>query len=221
MFVTATAAVLGMAGLASAQIHISENFDGLTTPNLPVGWSSSTTGTGADPWVSTSAFFSSGPNSAAGTYDSNLTSTFLELPSFVANNDVEVSFMRRNVMELNFDGATLEMSRNGGPFANVGAGVWSTGGYTGTISTFFSSAIGGQMAWANTQTTFIQTTGLLDVDNGDTVALRFRVTTDSSVIPAGAGLWIDNLVIQSIPAPGAMALLGLAGLVGARRRSRA
>jgi len=54
--------------------------------------------------------------------------------------------------------------------------------------------------------------------NGGVDALQF--TTRSNVNGNGPMAYIDNLSysVSTIPAPGAIALLGLAGLVGARRR---
>jgi hypothetical protein len=51
--------------------------------------------------------------------------------------------------------------------------------------------------------------------NGETLYLRW---SDFNEIGNDAGLAIDNLSVTGIPSPGAVALLGLAGLVARRRR---
>ena len=56
-------------------------------------------------------------------------------------------------------------------------------------------------------------------DNQASVIIRFKVVTAGTSTTTGTNR-IDNIVVSgtAIPAPGAIALLGVAGLVGARRR---
>lgn len=53
-----------------------------------------------------------------------------------------------------------------------------------------------------------------DLTGFTTATLRFELDSNS----ASEGLFADNVVFSVIPAPGAMALFGLAGLAGTRRR---
>ena len=48
-----------------------------------------------------------------------------------------------------------------------------------------------------------------------------NLEADQMVFRSGGGVWwlIDDLSFNKVPAPGAIALLGLAGLVSRRRRS--
>lgn len=56
-------------------------------------------------------------------------------------------------------------------------------------------------------------------DNQASVIIRFKVVTAGSSTTTGTNR-IDNIVVSgtAVPAPGAIALLGVAGLVGSRRR---
>ena len=49
-------------------------------------------------------------------------------------------------------------------------------------------------------------------------ALNFHVRGTAAPGTLGNGLFIDNVEVSNVPAPGAMALLGLGGLAAARRR---
>ena len=70
-----------------------------------------------------------------------------------------------------------------------------TGGYNGTISTAFMSPIGGRMAWSQSSAGYVNTVANLGPNvNGQTIKLRFRMCSDSSV--SGTGWRIDTLVVS-------------------------
>jgi hypothetical protein len=102
-----------------------------------------------------------------------------------------------------FDGMVLEISINGGPYADIitAGGSWVTGGYNRTISASFSSPIAGRDAWsglsggANTAPAYITTTvNLPAAANGQLVRMKWRVATDSSVVATGTpGGWVDTI----------------------------
>ena len=103
-------------------------------------------------------------------------------------------------METNFDGGVLEVSTDGGTtFADIIAagGSFAVGGYNGTISVNFGSPIGGRQAWTGTSGGFVTTTVNFPASfAGDSVILRFRRATDSSV--SGQGWRIDTISIDDV-----------------------
>ena len=60
-----------------------------------------------------------------------------------------LTFKNNYNTEATFDGMVLEISINGGAYADIitAGGTFVTGGYTGPISTAFASPIGGRNAW--------------------------------------------------------------------------
>lgn len=193
----------------SAPVAYSENFDGVSAPALPSGWTATnaiagngvlwrTTAAAAPPAVSL-------PNALEIDAESVITDKRLDSPSLrVLGTPASVTFQRIHNIEQNFDGLVLEISINGSSFVDAltAGGTFPTGGYNGTISSQFGSPIAGRSAWTGATGAYVPTTYTLPpaVGANSLVRLRFRIATDSSV--GGAGARIDsiassNLVLQS------------------------
>jgi MYXO-CTERM domain-containing protein len=175
------------------------------------GWTTS----GGDPWV-----FTAGVDWFAVDDSTGPDSGFLTSPTFVVDEGaVTFNFDHDYIMETGYDGGVVEISVNGAP-----AAYYAMGDYDTTISTGFGSAIGGLLAYSGDSLAPINSaSGDLVVDlglvAGDEIVISFHQADDSSVGEVGwsmIGFEIDGASV--IPAPGALALLGLAGLARTRRR---
>ncbi len=188
---------------------LSENFDGVTAPALPTGWvASNATNPDGILWVTSTSSPDSAPNAAFINDPSVVSDKRLDSPSIVINSAAaQVSFRNNYALEpigggANFfDGAVLEVSSPniaGGAFTDITnaavGGSFVTGGYNGTISTSFSNPIGGRMAWSQSSGGYINTVANLGPNvNGQSIKLRFRMCSDSSV--NGTGWRIDNVIV--------------------------
>ncbi len=180
----------------------SQNFDGVTAPALPAGWTSTATGA-LGPWV-TGTPADAGPNAAVNGSVASVSDAYLDSPTIpIAAGGGSFSFRIDFNTENGFDGAVLEISINGGAFADIvtAGGSFVTGGYTGTISTAFSSPIAGRMAWEGPGGGYITSTvNLPAAANGQNIVLRWRNATDNSVLVTGGGVRVDT--ITGIPCAG-------------------
>jgi hypothetical protein len=211
-FATTAAAVFALAGAAHGQW--AENFDATAVGTLPAGWRTNTTGAGAA-WTVVSDQANSAPNAVFTNDAAGVSSQFLNLPLFVAQGSVTLDFWRSFVTdaaqgENYFDGWTVETSINGAAFANIGAPAWILNGYNApAISSTFQSDIGGQPAFSGSFPTWTESMAVIPANAGDTVAIRFRMASDSSPA-AGTGVWIDDINVTNASAAttGACCLAG-------------
>ncbi len=178
-----------------------QNFDVVVAPALPIGWWSMATGA-LGPWVTgtpaNTAANAAVNGSVATVSDSLLMSPTIPIAaaggsfSFWLNFNTEAAATGTE----GFDGAVLEISINGGAFADILAagGSFSTGGYTRTISTAFASPIAGRQAWSGKSNGYIISKVTLPTTaNGQNIALRWRNTTDATVNVAGGGVRVDTI----------------------------
>ena len=115
----------------------------------------------------------------------------------------------------------IEMSVNGGAFSALQAS------FAPIVNT---TVAGGVSAWSANipqQAAFTSTFNLGSVaDNAATVTIRIRALVDpvnsSGAYQAGGTARVDNLMVNGtlVPAPGALALLAVAGIAGGARRRR-
>lgn len=149
-----------------------ENFDGVSVPALPIGW------TAANPinpdsifWVSSTNAPSSSPNAAFINNPSTVSDKHLVTPLILAGTfGASFSFRNNYAFDpvIGSDGGVLEISSpniNGGAFTEitdptVGGNIFS-GGYNSTISTAFGNPIGGRMAWSGSSGGYRNTTSTL------------------------------------------------------------
>jgi photosystem II stability/assembly factor-like uncharacterized protein len=184
-----------------------ESFDGVTAPALPAGWTTARTG-GPALWV-TSTTNSSPPNSVFGAGsttagESSLTSPTIAVPPAPATGHrrgVQLSFRDSFNTEANFDGAILEISIDGGAFADIVAagGSFETGGYTGTIDPTTDSVLAGRMTWTGNSGGFITTVANLpEAAFGHNAQFRWRLATDTGTNPTGGGIRIDTISLNTV-----------------------
>ena len=182
----------------------SDNFDGVTAPALPPGWVA-TNVAGADPvlWVTSTTTPDSAPNAAFINDPATVNDKVLDTPGiFVGSTSATISFRNFFNTESTFDGGVLEVSSpniGGGAFTDITnvavGGSFVTGGYTGPISTAFMSPIGGRQAWTGTSGTYLNTVANLGPNvAGQTIKLRFRMASDSSV--SATGWRIDGVAVR-------------------------
>lgn len=174
----------------------SENFDAITAPALPPGWST-TAGGGQSLWVTTTAQRDSLPNAVFSpdptTAGSNaLVSTTITLPSGFS----QLTFKHRYELELNYDGGVLEIKIGAGAFTDIvtAGGSFASGGYTGTLGSSSGNPLGGRQAWTGTNATFTSVVVNLPASAaGQSVQFRWRCGSDNSV--SKAGWWVDSVAV--------------------------
>jgi photosystem II stability/assembly factor-like uncharacterized protein len=193
--------------LVTSPPTLTENFDGVTAPVLPAGWTTARSGAGATPplWVTSTTSSSTAPNSAfsGGSTtpgENSLDSPITAIPNAPAsgtNPGVRLSFRNSYNTEPSFDGGVLEISINGGPFQDILAagGSFLEGGYNGSIGVT-DSVLTGRQAWTGSSGGFITTTVILPAASyGQNAQLRWRTAFDTGTNPTGGGVRIDNVSI--------------------------
>ncbi|HYP28851.1 MAG TPA: S8 family serine peptidase [Blastocatellia bacterium] len=190
--------------LGTLATAFTENFDGVTAPALPAGWTTSfVNGAGCalgSNWTTVTTPNDTAPNSAFHNDPNCITDNFLVTPAIaISSASAQLTFRRNNNLESTFDGMVLEISNpaiNGGAFQDIitAGGSFVTGGYNATISVNFSSPIAGRQAWSGNSGGFTTTTVNLPASAmGASIQLRWRVATDTSV--SGVGANVDTIVI--------------------------
>jgi uncharacterized repeat protein (TIGR01451 family) len=184
-----------------------QNFDGVSAPSLPTGWTS-TAGGGESVWVTSTSTRDSTPNSAfsadAASVGSNaLVSAAIVLP---AGPSAQLSFRNNYNLEARsadtttaYDGGVLEIKIGAGSFVDILAagGNFLSGGYNRTVSGAYSNPLGGRAAWSGNSGGFIPTVvNLPAAASGQTIQLRWRCGTDSSV--GSTGWYIDSIAISNV-----------------------
>ena len=175
---------------------VTQNFDAVTAPALPPGWTATNASGPLPLWVTSTSTPHTLPNCAFVDDPPTVSDKRLDTPPISLTSQAQLTFRNNYNLENNFDGGVLEISINGGPFQDILAagGSFVTGGYNGTVSTCCSNPIGGRQAWTGNSGGYITTTVNLPGSGPRTVVLRFRMGSDSII---GAPGWrIDTLTVQ-------------------------
>jgi photosystem II stability/assembly factor-like uncharacterized protein len=200
--------------LGSAHAPLTQNFDSVSPPALPAGWTFLVSGP-TTAWQTTTAARDTLPNSAFAPDVPSVSDNSLISPAFaILTASAQLTFRHNYYLENTYDGGVLEISVNGGAFTDIIAagGSFVTGGYNNTISTCCSNPLGGRQGWSGNSSGFITTTVNLPPSvAGQAVQLRWRVGCDSSV--NNTGWYVDTVSVSdgfsccvSIPRPSITAI---------------
>jgi hypothetical protein len=173
-----------------------ENFDEVTAPAIPAGWSTTTNGGIA--WVTSTAQADTPPNSAFIPDAGYVTDNSLVSPTiFIYSTNTQLSFRHSYNVENGYDGGVLEIAVAGGSFQDILAagGVFVTNGYNQKISTYSENPLAGRSAWSGNSEGFITTTANLPpAAAGGNIQLRWRFGSDNSY--GIVGWYVDNVMVS-------------------------
>jgi hypothetical protein len=173
-----------------------ENFDvpASLPPALPPGWTAAAGG-----WVTSKIDPDTVPNDAFVAGPATVSDKSLFTPIIaITSPSAQLSFRNNYCLEDTFDGGVLEIAFSDGPFTDIitAGGSFVTGGYNATINPAFNSPIAGRMAWSGNSCCYICTVvNLPAAANGQSIRLRFRMASDSSV--ASTGWRIDKVQVSN------------------------
>ena len=181
--------------LGKPQIPLAQNFDGVTSPALPAGWTASAGGVSA--WATSTAFRDTLPNAAFAANAAVTSSNRLTSPAFpITTTNAQLSFVHKYDLEDGYDGGVLEISIAGGSFADFVAsgGSFTANGYNGTIPTLYGNPLGNRMAWTGNSAGFVTTTAKFPASAaGAQVQLRWTCGTDNSA--GQTGWYVDSISV--------------------------
>jgi uncharacterized repeat protein (TIGR01451 family) len=190
---------------------LAQNFDGVTAPALPTGWSSSVTGEQAD-WVTTTAASDTPPNSAFAADSANPGLTYLYSPVIpVVSTNAQLTFRQNYNLEYEqvsefrskstyyFDGGVLDIAIGTGSFTDIisAGGSFVTGGYNATLYTGSGNPLAGSSAWGGNSGGWITTAiNLPPASAGQTVQFRWACATDQGNASSVVGWYVDTISLQ-------------------------
>jgi hypothetical protein len=180
-----------------------ENFDSVTAPALPAGWTTSATNSASN-WRTTNSLSASLPNAAfsadaLNTGINELVSPTILLPLGTA----QLSFSNYYNLEIGtgtngYDGSVLEIKIGTNAFADIltAGGTFVSGPYNTRIDTNFFNPLGGRLAWSGLNSAYIPTVvNLPAAAAGQTIQLRWRCGSDNG--NGGGGWRIDTINITA------------------------
>ncbi len=145
--------------------HDFEDFDGVTAPALPTGWT--TESSQSVFWTTSTTNSDSAPNNAYRASVNNVSESRLVSPPILitkANSQLRFrnhyNFQYGEWYGIKFgDAGVLEIAIGTGPRMDIIAagGTFVAGGYNGTVNTYFSNPLGGRNAWVGNSGTYLDT----------------------------------------------------------------
>ncbi|HEX8738366.1 MAG TPA: FG-GAP-like repeat-containing protein, partial [Pyrinomonadaceae bacterium] len=189
------------------RVALRENFDSVTAPNLPDGWTTSATGAQQN-WKTVVNRSQSPPNSVFSPDPNQVGINELVSPAFaVVSPNAEVSFRNWYELETTFlrnrlyDGSVLEIKIGSANWQDIEAagGVFLSGGYDGVLDGCCQNPLAGRRGWSgrsgpNQTPEFITSKAKLPATAaGQNVRLRWRIGTDLGTFREGQ--YIDDLVV--------------------------
>jgi hypothetical protein len=186
----------------------SQNFDSVTPPALPAGW---TISSGGPFWYTTNGASDTIPNSAFAPEPTVPSDDSLVSPVFsIATTLAQVTFRHNFQTEPSYDGGVVEISISGGAFNDIisAGGSFVLNGYNQVIANT-DSALVGRNTWSGSSGGFITTkVNLPPAAAGHTVQLRWRFATDTGHSTPSTGWFVDTITVSdgatccaSIPRP--------------------
>jgi hypothetical protein len=179
-----------------------ENFDGVTTPAFPAGWTAVSVSNGIT-FVNSTFNADTAPNSAfaldpltvgGGT---DLTSPSIAITAQAAT----VSFRNRYDTEPGWDGGVLEISINGGAFADIitAGGRFIENGYNGVLGAGANNPLANRNSWNGNSGGYITSTVQLPAAAaGQNVQLKWRFGADDNTAGQGpnSGWYVDTVRVN-------------------------
>jgi hypothetical protein len=185
-----------------------ENFDSVTAPALPVGWTTSASGAGG-PWATSTMRSWSMPNSLFSPDPNQIGLNEVVSPSVPIQSaqarltfrnwyELETTFLRNRL----YDGSVLEISFDGGAWQDIIAagGTFESGGYDeGLIDACCQNPLAGRAGWSGRSgidqtSAFVTTAVRLPVSAaGHNVRFRWRVGTDIGTFREGQ--YLDDVTL--------------------------
>lgn len=190
-----------LGGISAPAFALTENFDAVTAPALPVDWTQTKTGGGGN-WRTNTTTPDSVPNAAfvddpTSTSDKKLVSPDVVMP---AVGDGHLKFRHRYDLEgyssdttRAYDGVVLEVSIDGGAFQDILAsgGTFVTGAYNRTVDSN-TNALDGRPVWSGNSAAYQDVEVSLPASmTGHTLKFQWRLGSDSSV--GKTGYRLDNV----------------------------
>ncbi len=210
--------------VGSPVVTMSENFDSVTPPAVPSGWTV-TSSLPAMTFVSTASSADSAPNSMFAA-DPTATGGSTELISPVlpvTAQGATVSFRHRFNTESGWDGGVLEISIAGGAYQDIigAGGTFLQNGYNGFMATSGGNPIGNRFGWTGDSSGYLTTVVRMPVAAaGQNIQLRWRMGADSNTAPVGGGWNVDTIQFSGsyscAPVPIAASIDGRVVVVGER-----
>ena len=184
-------------GITIPVTNFTQNFDGVTAPALPAGWT--TTHSGSDvAWVTSTTTPDTAPNAAFASENRRAGLSELISPAISVNiASAQLTFRQAYNTENGYDGGVLEIQIGGGAFTDIVAagGSFLSNGYTAVLGNTTGNPIGGRPAWTGNSGGYITTVvNLPAAAAGQTIGLKWRFGTDSST--SGSGWRVDTISIR-------------------------
>jgi uncharacterized repeat protein (TIGR01451 family) len=193
--------------LGKAITTLSQNFEPLTLPALPVGWTTTVIGGGV-PWVTSNTAKDTAPNSAFAAEPETAGVAELLSPSIaVSTTTAQLSFRQNYNFEIDpalltnaYDGGVLEIKIGAGAFQDIldAGGSFASNGYNRSISsTNTDNPLFGRQVWSALSPGFITTiVNLPAAAAGQNVQFKWRFGTDIGNAFGGTGWYIDTVAVR-------------------------
>jgi uncharacterized repeat protein (TIGR01451 family) len=193
--------------LGKAITTLSQNFEPLTLPALPAGWTTTVIGGGVA-WVTSNTAKDTTPNSAFAAEPTTAGVAELLSPTIaVSTSTAQLSFRQNFNFETDpavltnaFDGGVLEIKIGAGAFQDIldAGGSFASNGYNRTINvTNTDNPLFGRQVWGALSPGFITTlVNLPAAAAGQNVQFKWRFGTDNGNFYGGSGWYVDTVALR-------------------------